>query len=157
MQLKIFISQKTNQPNDSEESGGNPIVGGREFTPGPGQNVSFRDVDPPPPPPPADIGYQSVQIKNHEKLVTFSSDFLLPGQTPEQWFPIGQGDIEEPTPNVYLELAKTVNKAEKRLPGIKEILPLDQLHKTKIESLLGKKPTISNEVSSQQQTNNSTY
>ena len=50
-----------------------------------------------------------------------------------------------------------VNKAEKRLPGIKEILPLDQLHKTKIESLLGKKPTISNEVSSQQQTNNSTY
>ena len=49
-----------------------------------------------------------------------------------------------------------VNKAEKRLPGIKEVLPLDQLHKTKIENLLGKKPTISNE-SSSQQSNNSTY
>ena len=86
---------------NSEDGNGGSDGRGNVHTPG-------RRITSAPPP---NIEYRSVEIKNHEKLVTFSSDFLLPGQTPEQWFPIGQGDIEEPTPNVYLQLAKTLNKA----------------------------------------------
>ena len=97
---------------EASETGQDHGDDGRGNVHTPGQRISQTPVGPPPPPPPPpNIGYQSVQIKNHEKLVTFSSDFLLPGQTPEQWFPIGQGDIEEPTPNVYLQLAKELNKA----------------------------------------------
>lgn len=55
------------------------------------------------------IGDTPVKIKNSPHLYTFTNDFLIPGQTPETWFPSKIGDPKNPVDNPYKKLAQELN------------------------------------------------
>lgn len=105
-----------------DTTGSYPLIGDppREFHPGEGQNILLVDmtkeeleqpVDNPPPaskPKPSNKTFAvSTQIRNHEMLVTHSPDFILPGQTPNEWFPKTVG--KENQANHYKALAKLID------------------------------------------------
>ena len=63
--------------------------------------------------------YKSITIANDPKLVTHTNDYILPGQTPENWIPEEVGDKKNAKKNPYKELAKFVNEntAPFAIPG----------------------------------------